>query len=92
MHGFLKKIMILCDRIFKNSLPEDMFITFRERRREEGERKKHRCERNIDWLPLVPIPTEDQTCNPSVCPDWESGLQSFGVQDNATSSQALGHG
>ena len=41
MHGFLKKIMILCDRIFKNSLPEDMFITFRERRREEGERKKH---------------------------------------------------
>ena len=34
-------------------------------------------ERHIDWLTLVWALTRDQTCNPGMCPDWESNLRPF---------------
>ena len=54
-----------------------MFIDFRERGK--GREK----ERNINWLPLAPALTRDQTQNVDTCPDRESSLHSFGEQDDA---------
>ena len=34
--------------------------------------------RNINQLPPLRAQTEDQTCNPGMCPDWKSNLQLFG--------------
>ena len=31
-------------------------------------------ERNIDRLPLTRTPSGTRTCNPGMCPDWESNL------------------
>ena len=51
-----------------------LFI-FRERGR-EGEK-----ERNINvWLPLMWPPLGTWRSNPSMCPDWESNRQPFGLQ------------
>ena len=43
----------------------------------KGGRKR---ERNIS-------PDGDQSCNPDMCPDWESNQQPFTLQDNAQSTE-----
>ena len=60
--------------------PEDMLIDFRERGR-DGKR-----ERNIDWLLLAHALTGDKTCNPGTCPDLNSNLQPFGLQNDASTT------
>ena len=56
---------ILLQLLFKR------FYLFLERK--EGKEKER--ERNINvWLPLARPPLGDLTCNPSMCPDWESNL------------------
>ena len=62
-----------------------MFIDFRERERES---ETLMWETNIDWLPPILTPTEDQTRNRGMCPDYRSYPQPFGVQDNAPTNQA----
>ena len=56
-----------------------------EGREKESERKIK--VRNIDWLPFVRVPGENQTCNPGLCPDqepdWESNRQPFVLQNDA---------
>ena len=49
---------------------------------EKGEGREKE-ERNINQLPFIHTPTRDQTCNPGMCPDWESNQQPFALQDNA---------
>ena len=44
--------------------------------------------RNINWLPPMCTPTRDQTRNWGMCPDRESNLQTFGVQDDAPTNWA----
>ena len=39
---------------------------------ERGEGRERERERNMDLLFLVHAPTGDRTCNPGLCPDWES--------------------
>ena len=34
-------------------------------------RETSRCERYIDWLPLMCPPIRDLARNPGMCPDWE---------------------
>ena len=52
-----------------------------------GEGMEKERERNTDWLPVV------RTCNPGMCPDWESNWQPFGSQASAqfTEPQQPGH-
>ena len=77
------------------------FFFFKERKRGEGEggrkggREAPAWERNSYWLPLVHALTRDRTCNPGMCPDWESNLQPFdlwnylcGLNNWATLSRA----
>ena len=61
---------------------------FRERRR-EGERGRETSmrQRNSTWLPLAYIPTRFQTCNPGMCPDWESNWRPFALQDDAQAAE-----
>ena len=40
-------------------------------------------ERNMDWLPREQTPPGDRTCNPGMCPDWESNQRPFTLQDGA---------
>ena len=72
-HFYCSELLVIN---FFNPHPEDRLIDFRERGR-EGERR-----RNIDWLPLVYTSTGDQTCNPDMCPEWESNPQPFGLPDS----------
>ena len=58
-----------------------MFIDFREQRRggergRGGERERERG-RHISHFPTVRTPTENQTCNLGMCPDWELNPQPF---------------
>ena len=62
-------------------------------REREKEREKQLCEketsiRYLDGLPLVHTPTRDQTHSLGMCPDWESNLQPFGLQDDAPTNWA----
>ena len=57
--------------------------------REEGGEEG---ERNIDWLPLVGTPTDDQTCNPGMCPAWDLNLQPFVLQVDSPTNWATGPG
>ena len=56
--------------------------------RDRGEGKEKDMERNINVrekhrsVASCTCPTRDQTCNPGTCPDWESNLQPFTLQDN----------
>ena len=53
--------------------------------REEGRERKRKGNttvRNIDRLPPAETTTRDQTCNPGMCPDWDSTLRPFGVWDD----------
>lgn len=55
----------------------------RDREREKREREKREIsiwEGNLDQLVAH---TDDRTCNLGMCPDWQSNLQPFGVQDDA---------
>ena len=59
-----------------------LFI-FRERGKEgEREAEKHQC---VVASPAPP--TEDLTCNPDMCPDWESNWRPIGLQVNAQSTE-----
>ena len=50
---------------------------------ERGEGKEKEREKNINvCLP----PTGDLTCNPGICPDWESKRQPFGSQASTQST------
>ena len=69
--------------LFFKSSPKDIFTDFRERERRERVRKRSIWEKNISWLHPVCSLTRDRTHNPSMCPDWESNLQPFSVQENA---------
>ena len=70
---------------FKDLLKKILFI-FREgkgrkkRGREKGE--KHQC-----VVASCTPPTGDLTCNPGLCPDWESNWQPFGSQAHAQSTE-----
>ena len=44
--------------VFYPHLRNFFFIAFKERK-EERKGEKHRCERNIDWLPPIPAQTRD---------------------------------
>ena len=73
------------------SLPEDMFIDFRQRGRGWGGREREREREtgkhwNIDRLPPVWALTGDQTHNLGMCPDRGSNPQVFGVRDNASTN------
>ena len=46
----------------------------------EKEREISMWERYINWFPLAHAPTGDLTCNPDMCPDWESNRWLFGSQ------------
>ena len=39
--------------------------------------------RNIDQGGILHVPRLEPNCNPGMCPDWESNLQPFSLQDNA---------
>ena len=41
------------------------------------------CKRNIKWLPL----TNDLTCDPGMCPDWELNHWPFNLQAGAQSTE-----
>ena len=89
--------------ILKKSSPEDIFPLIWERERgrrgerEEagerervgGEREKHQCERNIDWLPPICAPTGDWTCNWGMSPDQELDQQPFSAQNDAPTNWAM---
>ena len=68
-----------------------MFFDFRER----GEGRERERERNISVrekhrsVPPIQAPTKDQTCNPGVCPDWESKPQPFGAWNDAPANGAI---
>ena len=47
--------------------------------------RKGKRERHVD---VRETPTGDQTGNPDMCPDWESNLQTFGVNDNVPTNGA----
>ena len=55
-------------------------------REREKERERETCERNIDWLPCT-HPNQGSNPNLGMCPDWESNLQPFSVQDYAPTNQ-----
>ena len=44
-------------------------------------------EGNIDRLPFTHTPTGDWTCNPGMCPDGESNLWPFTLQDDTQPTQ-----
>ena len=51
-------------------------------------------ERNIDWLPLARVQTEDQTLNPGIWPDRESNQRPFtfcGIMPNKLSHTSQGN-
>ena len=79
-----QKYHIILHIIFLSSL-EDMVIDFRERGREE-ERQR---ERNIHPLPLICAPTWGWTCNPGMCPDWESNPQPSGLWEDAPTNWTI---
>ena len=59
-----------------------LFI-FREKGRQgDREGKKHQC-----VVASHVSPTGDLACNPGMCPDWESNLQSFAPQACAQSTE-----
>ena len=65
------------------SSPEDIFSLLLEREEEGGgEREKYQ--------PATPIcaQTRDRTHNLGMCPDWDSNLQPFGLQDDAPTNKA----
>ena len=64
--------------LFDNSCFIILFIYFC--REDKGGEKER--ERNINQLPLTGTPTGYQTCNPSMCPDWESNQQLFTLWEN----------
>ena len=55
-----------------------MFIDFSESGRETST-----WGRNINWLPPICAPTEDQIHNLGTCPDWDLNLEALGAGDNA---------
>ena len=63
------------------------FLYFFNLKRREGRGKERK--RNIDvrekrqLASLLHTPTEDQTCHPGMCPDWESNEQPFCLRDDA---------
>ena len=58
-------------------------FVFRETGREgEKEGKKHQCAVSFHMLL-----TGDLACNPSMCPDWESNQQPFGLQAGTQSTE-----
>ena len=60
-----------------------MFMYLRERERETS-----MWERNIVWLPPVPTPTGDRTCNLGLCTDLKLNPQHVGVWDDAPTNWA----
>ena len=68
-------------RIFKKYFKRFYLFIFRQKGMEkEGE--KHEC---VDASRMPP--TGDLTCNPGMCPDWESNQQPFGLQAGAHSTE-----
>ena len=64
--------------LFKKSSPNDMFIDFRESRRERERRER---EILIGFLPY--LSRQDQTHDLGRCPDWGWNPQRFGVGADA---------
>ena len=70
--------------IFAYIFKKILFIYFLER----GEGKEKDRKRNINvWSPLTSPPMRNLAHNPGMCPDWESNLQTFGLQACAQSSE-----
>ena len=62
---------------------KDFVYIFRERERTgEREGEKHQC-----VVASLEPPTRDLTCNPGMCPDWESNQQPFGLQAGTQSTE-----
>ena len=56
---------------------------FRQRgREEERQGGKHQC---VVASPMPP--TRDLSCNPGMCPDWESNQRPFGLQGGAQTTE-----
>ena len=62
-----------------------MFIDFSQRGKER-EREASMGKRNVDQLPPIHVPIGNGTRNLGVCPDQESNLQTFVVQDDASTT------
>lgn len=59
-----------------------------ESRGETGrDRERNVSVRNIDQSPVTGTPDGDRTPSPSMCPDQESNLPPFGLQDDATTTE-----
>ena len=70
--------------IFAYIFKKILFIYFLER---GGGKEKDR-KRNINvWSPLTSPPMRNLAHKPGLCPDWESNLQTFGLQACAQSSE-----
>ena len=55
---------------------------------ERGEGRKEERERHIYvWLPLACLLPRNPTCNPGMCPDWESNWRPFVLQAGTQSTE-----
>ena len=71
---------VLC-AFYHNFITFKILFIFKGEEREK-ERKRNMDMRNIYPILLVLVPTRDQTCNPGMCPNWESNRRPFTLQDN----------
>ena len=69
------------------------YFWFKREGKEKEREETSMWERNIDWLPSVHAPSGHQTCNPGMCPDWESNQWPFSLLDEAqpTEPHQLGY-
>ena len=71
---------------FNTSLFEKTLFTFSERGREgEREEEKHQWAREASIGCLSHALTK--SCNPGMCPDWESNQQPFTLRDDAPTTE-----